>query len=85
MTISNSDLQYKKYQEDILVNNLPNLSLLKIIETQELSLSFIIKNIIYGKKIMREEKDISLNDITTYQNYSSDEIKKEVIRYLLKK
>lgn len=85
MTISNSDLQYKKYQEDILVNNLPNLSLLKIIETQELSLPFIIKNIIYGKKIMREEKDISLNDITTYQNYSSDEIKKEVIRYLLKK
>ena len=73
--INNNQLKLKLFDEKDLIHNINNLSLLSILKTQKLSLNFIINYILNDDfQIMPEEKEITIDDVISYQDYSINQI-----------
>ena len=84
--IFNYDIIKNKYSIEILENNINDLSLWKILQTQILTANFCIKYFYCVKSVHHDESPIYLHDILGWQEhlsrdeiYNCDEYKKRLI------
>jgi hypothetical protein len=83
--ISNYDIIKNKYSIEILENNINDLSLWKILQTQIVTADFCVKYFYCVKSVHHDESPIYLHDILAWQEhlsrddiYNCDEYKKKL-------
>jgi hypothetical protein len=73
--IYNYQLSNHKYEVDLLVENIQNLSLRKLLITQKLNYSFCQTYLLHPEEyaMCKEDYDISLEDIKIYQPHITND------------